>query len=161
MALADAIPKVGTDNKGAAYLLGGMTLIAGALTAIGVKSDELENIWRNHSFLSHTGIALILIAVTLGAIAAWVLNQGSTGERVLLIVGNGLLAIGLILVTWAGLELASDRPDPTITAKPVESKGSTAIKVTIENSKLRADQDLTVAVEPSTRSKKRKGTAPW
>ena len=86
-----------------------MSLIAGTLAAIGVKSDELENIWRNHSFLSHTGIALILIAVALGAIAAWVLNEGSTGEQVLLIVGNGLLAIGLILVTWAGLELLDRR----------------------------------------------------
>jgi hypothetical protein len=147
-ALSDALPKVGTENKGAAYLLGGMSLIAGVLAAIGVTTDELENMWRNHGFLSHTGIALILIAVALGAIAAWVLAQGSSGERVLLIVGNGLLAIGLILITWAGLELASDRPDPTITAKPIERDGRTAIKVTVQNSKLRADQDLTVAVEP-------------
>jgi hypothetical protein len=146
--LSDALPEVGTDNKGAAYLLGGMSLIAGVLAAIGVKTDELENMWRNHAFLSHSGIALILVAVALGAIAAWVLNQGSTGERVLLIVGNGLLAIGLILITWAGLELASDRPDPTITAKPIERDGRTAVKVTVQNSKLRAKQDLTVAVEP-------------
>lgn len=146
--LSDALPDVGTDNKGAAYLLGGMSLIAGVLAAIGVKTDELENMWRNHAFLSRSGIALILIAVALGAIAAWVLTQGSTGERVLLIVGNGLLAIGLILVTWAGLKLASDRPDPTITAKPIEHDGSTAVKVTVQNSKLRAKQDLTVAVEP-------------
>jgi hypothetical protein len=158
MALADAKPTVDESNKGSAYLLTGLSLIAGALTAIGVKSDELANMWRNHAFLSHLGIAAILVAVALGSIAGWVI-KGKAGdaeseskakkwERICLLVGNALLALGLICITWAGLDLASDRPDPTIAAKAVEEHGETLLNVSVENSKLRADQDLAVAVEP-------------
>jgi hypothetical protein len=152
MALKDTLkevaPPVADDNKGAAYLMGGMSLIAGVLTAIGVGTDELENIWRNHPALSRIGISLILGAVAVGAIAAWALKKDSRWERILLIGGNIALAVGLILVTWGGLELASDSPAPTVTAKPVERSGQTFLEVEVKDSKLRADEGLRVSVEP-------------
>ena len=146
--LKEVAPPVAADNKGAAYLMGGMSLIAGVLAAIGIGTDELENIWRNHPFLSRAGISLILGAVAVGAIAAWALKKDSRWERILLIGGNVALALGLILVTWGGLKLASDSPAPTVTAKPVERDGQTFLKVEVQDSKLRADEGLRVSVEP-------------
>jgi hypothetical protein len=147
-ALKAVDPPVGDKSKGAAYLLGGMSLIAGVLALIGVSTDELENIWRNHAFLSHLGIFLIMSAVAVGAIAAYAMEKGTRRERGLLILGNIILAAGLILVAFGGLRLASDSPDPTITVKPLERDGRTLLKVEVKDSKLRANEGLRVFVEP-------------
>jgi hypothetical protein len=148
MGVKKALPNVSTPNSRAGYLLTGFTLIAAAFAVVGIKTDELANVWRNECFLSHAAIALVFIAVALGATAGWVLKAGTTGERVCLIVGNALLGLGLIATAWAGLELASARSEPTITANPVAHEGQTTLELTVENTKLRADEDLSVFVEP-------------
>lgn len=157
MGLKKALPDVGSTNSGAGYLLTGFTLIATAFTVVGVKTDELPNVWRNECFLSHLAITLVFVAVALGATAGWVLTKNSTAERVCLIAGNILLGLGLIAAAWAGLELASDRSEPTITANPVPHGGQTKLEVTVENTKLRADQNLSVFVEPLFEVEKEEG----
>ena len=146
--LKAAGPDVGPKNSRAGYLLTGFALIATVFGVVGVATDELANVWRNEACLSYFGIGAVFFAVALGALAGWVLQPGKKPERFCLILGNILLGAGLILLAFAGLSLASDRPDPGITAKPTEKDGTTALAVTVKDSKLHADQNLGVAVEP-------------
>jgi len=157
MALDKAKPEIGPPNKRAGWLLAGLTLLAGVLTAVGVATDDLTSVWRNHQLLSFASLTLILVAMALGAAAGWILTANTPAERTCLLVGNGLLGLGLIFAAWAGLALASDRPEPTITAKPVQSGGKTMLDIVVENSKLRDDEDLSVTVEPLFETRRGEG----
>lgn len=148
MGLKEALPTVEPTNKRAAWLLAGFTLVAAAFAVVGIKTDELANVWRNESCLAVAGVICVFAAVAIGAIAGWVLKEHSRVEFWLLILGNILLGAGLIAFAVAGLRLASDRSEPTITANPSVEGGRTTLAVTVENTKLSADDDLAVKVEP-------------
>jgi len=152
MGLQEAVtPEIGPPNKRAAFLLGALALIATVTTALGVASNDLPSLWRNQPVLSYAAVTLILAAIALGAVAGWILKAEKQPERVCLLVGNGLLGLGLVLLAWAALAFAGDRPEPSITATPIVNNGQTQLEVTVENSKLSSGEDLTVSVDPLTK----------
>ena len=145
---AQAKPQVAPPNKRAAYLLGGLTLLTGVFTALGIKTDDLPNVWRNHEILSYVSVTLVLVGAALGAAAGWVLKPGEASERKALLWGNAALGAGLIVGAWAGIATASDRPEPSVTAVATQQGGAAKLEVTVENTNLKSDQDLNLMVEP-------------
>ena len=135
-------------NRRAGWLLSGVALFAGVFMAVGLDGSELQRVWRNHSLLSHASVTLVLLAVALGATAGWVLRAGDPKERGVLLWGNGLLGAGLIFGAWAGMATATDRPAPTVVAAAVETKDGTVLDVLASDSNLRAEEHLSVTVEP-------------
>lgn len=148
MALKDAKPEVGAPNKKAGWLLGGVGTITTLVVGLGVGADEISNVWRNHPYLSYPAVTMIVVALAMGAAAGWLLETGSKAERRTLIWGNVILGAGLILIAWAALGVASDRPEPSVTATVVRQGNQTVLKAVAENSKLRFDEDLSIAVDP-------------
>jgi hypothetical protein len=123
-------------------------MFAGVFMAVGLDSTELQRVWRNHTLLSHASVTLVLLAVALGATAGWVLRAGDPRERGVLLWGNGLLGAGLIFGAWAGMATATDRPAPTVVAAAIATRGGTVLNVLASDSNLRAEEHLSVMVEP-------------
>ena len=146
----EAAPAVDPTNKRAGYLLLGLTLFTGLLVALGVPSDQLPRVWRNHAVLGIAAVVLVLIAISLGAYAGWVLQQGDRNERRALLWGNVVLCVGLIITAVLAIVTAADRPQPTITAAPIHEKNGTLLDVTVTDNGLKVGDDLSVAVEPVT-----------
>ena len=143
-------PRAGASapNRRAGWLLSGVALFAGVFMAVGLDSSELQRVWRNHSLLSHASVTLVLLAVALGAMAGWVLRAGDLRERGVLLWGNGLLGAGLIFAAWAGMATATDRPAPTVIAAAIDTRGGTILRVLASDSNLRAEEHLSIAIEP-------------
>jgi hypothetical protein len=146
--LSEAKADVAPPNKRAGYLLLGLTLLTGVLTAVGVSTDELPQLWRNHTFLAPIAIGLVILAVILGAVAGWVIPSDAKAERPLLLVGNGLLAAGVILTATLGIKTASDRPQPTVTAAPARTDQGIVLDVSVKDSGLGVDDDMSITVDP-------------
>lgn len=148
MDLSEAKADVAPPNKRAGYLLLGLTLLTGVLTAVGVSTDELPQLWRNHTVLAPIAIGLVILAVILGAVAGWVVPSGAKSERPLLLIGNGLLAAGLILTASLGIKTASDRPQPTVTAAPARTEQGFVLEVSVTDSGLGVNDDMSITVDP-------------
>src|SRR5438309_164 len=113
-ATAAAKPKLDPENRGAAFLLGGLTVVTGIFTALGVTGGIVGRMARNEATLTTVGLSLTVSAVVVGAIAAYVLRRDQ--QRRALIVGLGLLLAAGVLAVFAGVHVWGDRTQPRLSA---------------------------------------------
>ena len=73
---------------------------------------------RNHPLATLGAFGCAVLAVFLGAVAAYGLHEGSTGERRALQSGLVVLGAGLVLGVYAGVATWGDRTEPSITVTP-------------------------------------------
>jgi hypothetical protein len=141
------LPKVTQSNKRAGWLLSGLTLLTLLFTTLGIQGSELSDLWRNQEILSIVAVTLVLAAITLGALAGWVLNGQARQARALL-WGNILLGLGLIVIAWSVVINASSSPSPTVSAAAQRTKRSTYLKAVVEDDKLTSGESVQVKVQP-------------
>lgn len=141
------LPKVTQENKRAGWLLSGLTLLTLLFTTLGIQGSELSDLWRNQEILSIVAVTLVLAAVTMGALAGWVLS-GEDRQHRLLLCGNVCLGLGLIVIAWSVVFNASSSPSPTVSAAAQRSKRSTYLKAVVEDDKLTSGESVQVKVQP-------------
>jgi hypothetical protein len=140
---------VGKESKGAAgVLLAALPAMGALLTALTVTGDVVGRMARNHPLASLGAFGCATVAVFLGAVAAYGLNEGSRWERRLLQAGLGVLGAGLLLGVYAGVRTWGDRVEPSITVTP---RSGSAVTVSVRGSGLRSSDHLVVEVEQLVR----------
>jgi hypothetical protein len=107
-AKAAARPKLEPENQGAAFLLGGLTVVTGIFTALGVTGGIVGRMARNEATLTTVGLSLTVSAVVVGAVAAYVLRRDH--QRRALMVGLGLLLAAGILAVLSGVHVWATVP---------------------------------------------------
>ena len=101
---------VGKDAKGAAgFLLAALPALGALLTALAISGDLIGRMARNHSLVTFGAFGCAALAVFLGAIAAYGLQEGSREERGTLYVGAVPLATPPTF-TATGLDLGLTLP---------------------------------------------------
>jgi len=136
---------VGKESKGAAgLLLAAVPALGALLTALAVTGDVVGRMARNHPEASLGAFGCAALAAFLGAVAAYGLGEGTTGERRALRVGLAVLGAGLVLGVVAGVETWGDRTEPSITVTP---RTNSTVTVTVSGSGLRSSDHLVVEVE--------------
>jgi hypothetical protein len=155
----DRLLPVGKDAKGAAgLLLAALPAIGALLTALAITGDIVGRMARNHPLSTLGSFGCAALAVFLGAIAAYGLQEGSLGERRALQLGLVVLGAGLVLGVYAGVETWGDRTEPSITVTP-HSAGVVAIAV--RGTGLRSSDHLVVEVEQLLRVAGEQGEPEW
>src|SRR3954467_3284354 len=110
---------VGKDAQGAArFLLAALPAIGALLTALAITGDLVGRMARNHPWATFAAFGCAALAVFLGAIAAFVLREGSDSERRVLYAGLVILGGGLVSTVFAGVRTWGDRPQPSISVAP-------------------------------------------
>jgi hypothetical protein len=141
---------VGKDARGAArFLLAALPALGALLTALAITGDLVGRMARNHSTATLAAFGCAALAVFLGAVAAFVLREGSAAERRVLYLGLVVLGSGLVATVYAGVSTWGDRPQPSITITP---KRGTLVTVTVRASGLRSRDHLLVRVEQLSRT---------
>ena len=141
---------VGKDARGAArFLLAALPALGALLTALAITGDLVGRMARNHPTATLAAFGCAALAVFLGAVAAFVLREGSAAERRVLYLGLVVLGSGLVATVYAGVSTWGDRPQPSITITP---KRGTLVTVTVRASGLRSRDHLVVRVEQLSRT---------
>jgi hypothetical protein len=150
---------VGKDAKGAArFLLAALPALGAILTALAITGDIVGRMARNHPHASFAAFGCAALAVFLGAVAAFALQQGSNEERRVLYAGLGVLGAGLVFTVYAGVKTWGDRPQPSITVKP---KSGAAVAVSVRGVGLRSSDHIVVEVEQLLRATDSRGHRTW
>ena len=150
---------VGKDAKGAArFLLAALPALGAILTALAITGDIVGRMARNHPHATFAAFGCAALAVFLGAVAAFALQQGSNEERRVLYAGLGVLGAGLVFTVYAGVKTWGDRPQPSITVKP---KGAAAVAVSVRGVGLRSSDHIVVEVEQLLRVTDGHGKHSW
>src|SRR5437899_2084879 len=150
---------VGKETKGAAgFLLAALPAVGALLTALAITGDIVGRMARNHPLATLGAFGCAVLAVFLGAVAAYGLHEGSIGERRVLQVGLVVLGTGLVLGVYAGVETWGDRTEPSITVTP---RSGSVVAVSVRGSGLRSSDHLIVEVEQLLRVAGGQGDAGW
>ena len=150
---------VGKDSKGAAgFLLAALPAVGALLTALTITGDIVGRMARNHPLASLGAFGCAVLAVFLGAVAAYGLHEGSIEERRVLQVGLVVLGAGLVLGVYAGVETWGDRTEPSITVTP---RSGSVVAVSVRGSGLRSSDHLIVEVEQLLRVPGGQGEPVW
>ena len=99
---------------------------------------------RNHPWATFGSFGCAAVAVFLGAVAAFGLQESSDAERRVLYLGLVVLGAGLVFTVYAGVRTWGDRPQPSVTITP---KRGSLVTVTVHASGLRSSDHLVVQVE--------------
>lgn len=150
---------VGKDAKGAArFLLAALPALGALLTALAITDNLVGQMARNHPWATFTAFGCAALAVFLGAIAAFALQENSTEERRVLYVGLAVLGAGLVTTVYAGVQTWGDRPQPSIVVTP---KRGSLVTVSVRGTGLRSSDHLLVEVEQLLRTHTDQGTLSW
>ena len=96
---------IGKEAKGAAgFLLAALPALGALLTALAISGDLIGRMARNHPLASFGAFGSAAVAVFLGAIAAYGLQEGSREERGVLSLGIIVLGVALLFGVYAGVE---------------------------------------------------------
>ena len=107
---------------------------------------------RNHPFATLGAFGCAVLAVFLGAVAAYGLHEGSIGERRVVQLGLVVLGPSLVLGVYAGVETWGDRTEPSITVTP---RSGSVVTVSVSGTGLRSSDHLIVEVEQLLRVARR------
>jgi hypothetical protein len=143
---------VGKDAKGAArFLLAALPALGAVLTALAVTGDLVGRMARNHPWSSFGAFGCGALAVFLGAIAAFVLGEGSSEERRVLYAGLAVLGTGLVFTVYGGVRTWGDRPQPSITVTP---RSGAKVAVSVKAVGLRSSDHLMIEVKELVHGKR-------
>ncbi len=107
---------VGKEAKSAAgFLLAALPALGALLTALAISGDLIGQMARNHPLTTFGAFACAAVAVFLGAVAAYGLQEGSRAERASLHVGIVVLGVALVLGVEAAVATWGDRAQPSVT----------------------------------------------
>ena len=110
---------IGKEAKGAAgFLLAALPALGALLTALAISGDLIGRMARNHPLASFGAFGSAALAVFLGAVAAYGLQEGSREERGVLSLGIVVLGAALVFGVYAGVATWGDRTQPSITVTP-------------------------------------------
>jgi hypothetical protein len=150
---------IGKEAKGAAgFLLAALPALGALLTALAISGDLIGRMARNHPLASFGAFGSAAVAVFLGAIAAYGLQEGSREERGVLSVGILVLGAALVFGVYAGVETWGDRAQPSITVTP---KSGSLVAVSVRGIGLRSSDHIVVEVEQLLRGADRQGRPTW
>jgi hypothetical protein len=150
---------VAPESKGAAgLLLGALPALGALLTALTITGDIVGRMARNHPVTTLGAFACATLAVFLGGVAAYGLQEGSLHERRALQLGLLVLGSALLLGVYAGVETWGDRTEPSITVTPRAGSG---VVVSVSGSGLRSSDHLVVEVEQLLRAADAHGQPTW
>ena len=100
---------VGKEAKGAAgFLLAALPALGAVLTALAISGDLIGRMARNHPLASFGAFGCAALAVFLGAVAAFGLQEGSHEER-------GALSLGILVLGRhsSSVSMPASRPGAT------------------------------------------------
>jgi hypothetical protein len=148
-----AKPAIATDNQGAAFLLGGLTVITGVIAALGISGGMVGRMARNEELATAFAFGLTVLAVIVGGLAAWVYKppSQSTQQSRALWLGFLLLAGAGLAATLAAVSVWGDRTQPRLAATIAKSNGGPILRITVKDSSLHAGDRITVLVKPLLR----------
>jgi hypothetical protein len=150
---------VGKEAKGAAgFLLASLPALGALLTALAISGDLIGRMARNHPLASFGAFGCAALAVFLGAVAAYGLQEGSHEERGVLSVGIVVLGAALVFAVYAGVETWGDRTQPSITVTP---KSGSLVAVSVHGIGLRSSDHIVVEVEQLLRAADDHGKPAW
>lgn len=150
---------VGKDAKGAArFLLAALPALGALLTGLAVTGDLVGRMARNHPGATFGAFGCAAAAVFLGAVAAFVLPQGSVTERRVLHAGIAVVGAALVFGVYAGVRTWGDRTQPSITVTP---KSASLVSVSVRGGGLRSSDHLVVEVEQLLRARNDEGLLTW
>ena len=150
---------VGKDAKGAArFLLAALPALGALLTALAITGDLVGRMARNHPWATFAAFGCIVLAVFLGAVAAFGLRESSDAERRVLYLGLAVLGSGLVFTVYAGVRTWGDRPQPSITVTP---KRGSVVAVSVHGTGLRSSDHLVVEVDQLLRGTDKRGRLTW
>jgi hypothetical protein len=150
---------VGKEAKGAAgFLLAALPALGAVLTALAISGDLIGRMARNHPLSSFGAFGCAALAVFLGAVAAFGLQEGSREERGALSLGILVLGAALVFGVYAGVETWGDRAQPSITVTP---KSGSVVAVSVHGIGLRSSDHLVVEVEQLLRTANLRGHESW
>jgi hypothetical protein len=136
---------VGKGVKGAAgFLLAAIPALGAVLTALAVSGDLVGRMARDHPLASYGAFGFAVLAVFVGAVAAFVLREGSGEETAAIYTGLALVGASLLVAVYAGVQTWGDRAQPSITLTP---KPGQKIAVSVRGSGLRSSDHVIVEVE--------------
>jgi hypothetical protein len=128
------------------------------LTALAISGDLIGRMARNHPVASFGAFGCAALAVFLGAVAAFGLQEGSHEERGALSLGILVLGAALVFGVYAGVETWGDRTQPSITVTP---KSGSIVAVSVHGIGLRSSDHLVVEVEQLLRTANPRGQESW
>jgi hypothetical protein len=150
---------VGKEAKGAAgFLLAALPALGALLTALALSGDLIGRMARNHPLASFGAFGCAALAVFLGAVAAYGLQEGSHEERGVVLLGILVLGAALVFGVYAGVETWGDRAQPSITVTP---KSGSLVGVAVHGSGLRSSEHIVVEVEQLLRGADDEGRLTW
>ena len=150
---------VGKDAKGAArFLLAALPALGALLTALAITGDLVGRMARNHPWATFAAFGCIVLAVFLGAVAAFGLRESSDAERRVLYLGLAVLGSGLVFTVYAGVRTWGDRPQPSLTVTP---KRGSVVAVSVHGTGLRSSDHLVVEVDQLLRGTDKRGRLTW
>ena len=136
---------IGKEAKGAAgFLLAALPALGALLTALAISGDLIGRMARNHPLASFGAFGCAAIAVFLGAVAAYGLQEGSHEERGVVVAGILVLGGALVFGVYAGVATWGDRAQPSITVTP---KSGSLVAVSVHGIGLRSTDHIVVEVE--------------
>jgi len=151
--------RVGKDAKGAAgFLLASLPALGAVFTALAITGDIVGRMARNHPVASFGAFGSAALAVFLGAVAAFALREGSSGERIVVHIGIAVLGAALVFGVYAGVRTWGDRTEPSISVRATH--GSTVV-VSVRDSGLRSSEHVGVEVDRLVRVRDRRGRLSW
>ena len=150
---------VGKDVKGAAgFLLAAFPAVGALLAGLAITGDIVGRMARNHPVATLGSFGCAVLAVFLGAVAAYGLHEGSIGERRVLQLGLVGMGAALVLGVYAGVATWGDRTEPSITVTP---KSGSVVAVSVRGTGLRSSDHLIVEVEQLLRVPGEQGRPAW
>lgn len=150
---------VGEEHRGAAgLLLAALPAMGALLAALAVTGDVVGRMARNHQLATLGAFGCAAAAASLGAIAAYGLQEGSRYERRMLQTGLVVLGTALVLGVYAGVETWGDRTEPSITVIP---RSGSAVTVSVSGTGLRSSDHLVVEVEQLLQGADAHGRRRW
>jgi hypothetical protein len=150
---------VGKGVKGAAgFLLAAIPALGAVLTGLAITGGLVGRMARDHPLASYAAFGLAVVAIFAGALAAFVLRDGSLEEQVAVYAGIGCVVASLLFGVYASVETWGDRAQPSITLTP---KGGHTVAVTVRGSGLRSTDHILVEVEQLVRAPNDAGRLTW
>lgn len=148
MDLKKALPQVGEANKGALYLVGGLTVFTAMLGTLGIAAEEIDDLFRDHQALSYLAVGGVIIGVAAGLLASYATGIGTDAEGRWLKVGLASLGIGLLAGACSVVASAGERTQPTAIASVTRTASATTLTANVSASGLRPSDNVAVVVEP-------------
>lgn len=143
-AAADPPVAEGKGEGGRAALLGGLTTLIVALTAVATVNGEVARMFRNHAFFTGVALALVLVAILCGMLTQAV--KGWERSSLLLVAGSVALVLGMGCALLAEVNTLALSDRPTISATVQLDGQNVVFHAQVEARKAKAHDQVVVIV---------------